>query len=111
MREFSLSREGLSVAQQVRALGAHQRFELDSLIFDEYSAHWREVVATIHRHFGRGKDERIGIVDSGFTEGFFGSREVDRGASLDLTGEGIADQVGHGSAVGALVSLIAPMRR
>jgi hypothetical protein len=108
VRDFSLSKEGLSVAQQVRTLGARQRFDLDSLIFDEYSAHWREVVATIHRHLGYGTEERIGIVDSGFTEGFFGSGEVDRGASLDLTGEGIADQVGHGSAVGALVSLIAP---
>jgi hypothetical protein len=81
---------------------------LGDLQFDTYSSYWRDVVQVVHAHEGYGQDDVIAIIDSGFRADGCGDCPVDLARSLDLTGDGLADTAGHGTALSVLIHAIAP---
>jgi hypothetical protein len=76
--------------------------------FDDFSSYWLAMLKVLREHGGHGQDETIAIIDSGFTEHWCGDCHIDKKRSLDLTGQGLADVVGHGTALSILVNAIAP---
>jgi hypothetical protein len=106
---FTLSRKDAKLARflTARRNGALSMADLE---FDRFSSYWRDMVELVHAHHGDGHDETIAVIDSGFAARG-DDIPIDTALSRDLTGEGIADRVGHGTAVSALIHAIAPRAR
>jgi len=84
---------------------------LDDLQFDRYSQYWRDILRVVPQPASDEYRETIAIIDSGFSPELTRPCAVDIDASLDLTGEGLRDGFGHGTAIASLVRLVAPAAR
>ena len=107
--EFRLSRDELPMAREILSCRLGRGAGVDELAFDSYSDYWREMLRVLHGQGGRGAGETIAVLDSGCAEDV--ARECGVVKTIDLTGEGAATSSEHGTAIAALLHLVAPDAR
>lgn len=82
-----------------------RQLTLDDFYVDAHGQYWREVVAATRAHGGDGNGEVVAILDSGFLPV---SHSLVSAKSVDFTGEGLVDVLGHGTTISSLIAALAP---
>jgi membrane-anchored mycosin MYCP len=81
----------------------------DVLPDDDQSREWRRVIAAFHSAGLKGAGQTIAVIDTGYDpKTRLLSPAILKGGCVDLTGEGLPDQNGHGTSVSLLLRACAP---
>ena len=105
---FQLSKQESAFVPAIGEIISRRHLTVNDFEFDEFSTYWRDIVNVTHSHSGDGRNELIAIIDSGYRSDWSVGSAIDDGRSVDLTGEGLIDSVGHGSAISAILQMLAP---
>jgi hypothetical protein len=103
--DISLSSHEVRLSKRFARAIKNKGLNLDELIVTGDAQYWRDVISTVQDHGGDGRNEVIAILDSGCQSWV---PHIDHRKSVDLTGEGLVDTVGHGTVIGLLIGAIAP---